>query len=89
MRRGLSCGILRCVRTTLNIEDHILQAAKEIAQRQGSTTGRVLSQLARIGLRVANSEEPGVIRGGVPLVPSRGEVVTLERVRQLIEREGA
>lgn len=78
------------MRTTLDIEDDVLQAAKELAAREGSTAGRVISALARRGLqapagkgRVARS-----IRGGVPLLPSRGEVVTLDHVRALMEQEG-
>jgi hypothetical protein len=74
------------MRTTLDIEEDVLQAAKELAERQGSTTGHVLSSLARRGL---GSRVPaGKARHGVPILPSRGEVVTLEKVRQLREVEG-
>jgi hypothetical protein len=79
------------MRTTLDIEDDVLQAAKELAQRQGRTAGLVLSELARRGLA---SQEPaskgkrGLTRGGVPVLPSRGEVVTLARVRRISDEEG-
>lgn len=67
----------------------ILQAAKEIAIRDGQTAGQVISELARRGLA---SQSPGSTaggnRGGVPLLPSRGEVVTLEKVRNLLDAEG-
>jgi hypothetical protein len=78
------------MRTTLDIEDDVLQAARELAQREGSTTGRVLSALARQGLgsQAPVTEGRPVMRGGVPLLPSRGEVVTLERVRGLMDEEG-
>ncbi|HEV2391435.1 MAG TPA: hypothetical protein VG146_03630 [Verrucomicrobiae bacterium] len=78
------------MRTTLDIEDDVLQAARELAQREGSTTGRVLSALARRGLGSPSTRAKGKAenRGGVPLVPSRGEVITLERVRRLIDQEG-
>jgi hypothetical protein len=77
------------VRTTLDIEADVLQAAKEIAAREGQTAGRVLSELARRGL----GRQPSVsgrqsTRGGVPLLPARGEVVTLEQVRKLMDAEG-
>jgi hypothetical protein len=78
------------MRTTLDIEDDVLQAAKELAQRKGGTAGQMLSQLARRGL-TASSAGPGKIaitRGGVPVLPSRGEVVTLEHTRQLMDQEG-
>jgi hypothetical protein len=77
------------VRTTLDIDDDVLQAAKELAAREGRTAGEVLSALARRGL--ASPERPArrrVVRGGVPLLPSRGEVITLEHIQALRDREG-
>jgi hypothetical protein len=77
------------VRTTLDIEPDVLQAAKEIAAREGQTAGRVLSELARRGLKSHAAPSGEVVtRGGVPLIPARGEVVTLEKVRQLMDAEG-
>jgi len=58
----------RGVRTTLKIDDDVLQAAREIAANSGRTTGEVLSELARRGL------QPGLrgeVRNGVPLLPRR------------------
>jgi hypothetical protein len=75
------------MRTTLDIDDDVLQAAKEIAQRQGSTAGRVLSALARKGL-VAAPVKKASLRGGLPVLPSRGEFVTPENVQQLMDKEG-
>lgn len=77
------------MRTTLDIEDDVLQAARELAEQEGSTAGRVISALARRGLTVPATKarpKPST-RGGVPLLPSRGEVVTLDHVRELMERE--
>lgn len=78
------------MRTTLDIEDDVLQAAKELAQREGTTAGRIISVLARLGLSAPRSNTPSSpkMRGDVPLLPSRGEVVTLEHVRQLLDQEG-
>jgi hypothetical protein len=77
------------VRTTLDIAADVLQAAREIAAREGQTAGRVLSELARRGLREPSPpRRRQVTRGGVPLLPSRGEVITLERVRQLMDTVG-
>ena len=79
------------MRTTLDIEDDVLQAAKELAEREGSTAGRVISALARRGLQspARQTKASPVIRGGVPLLPSRGEVVTLDHVRELMDQEGS
>ncbi len=76
------------MRTTLDIEDDVLQAAKELAQRDGGTAGRVISDLARRGLNApAPKRRPGP-RGGVPLLPSRGEIVTLQHVQGIRDEEG-
>ena len=77
------------MRTTLDIDDDVLQAAKELAAKRNTSAGRVLSELARRGLagpRTASGRR--ALRGGVPVIPSRGELITLERVRDLMEREG-
>jgi hypothetical protein len=76
------------MRTTLNIDDDVLQAARELAERQGATAGKIISALARRGLVSPKATGRSSSRAGVPLLPSRGEVITLERVQQLIEKEG-
>ena len=78
------------MRTTLDIEDDVLQAAKELAQREGGTAGQMISTLARRGLALsaAGKKNRSGLRGGVPVLPSRGEVVTLKYVRQLQDKEG-
>ena len=78
------------MRPTLDIEEDVLLAAKELAEREGSTAGRIISLLARRGLSNPKSKlkKTPVIRGGVPLVRSRGEVVTTDRIRKLMDQEG-
>lgn len=44
------------MRTTLDIDDGILDAVKELARRQGKTAGAVLSALARQALTQGSSE---------------------------------
>ena len=75
------------MRTTLDIEDDVLQAAKELAKKEGKTTGQVLSGLARKGFFSASSDKP-TIRNGVPLLPPRGEIITLEHIQKLMDEEG-
>ena len=58
----------RCVRTTLDIDPDILQAAKELAASRRTTAGRVLSDLARKALQPTR---PGRVRNGVPVLPPR------------------
>jgi hypothetical protein len=58
------------MRTTLDIDDDVLQAAKELADAQGSTAGRVLSELARKALTPVGRVR---LRNGVPVLkPRRG-----------------
>ena len=82
------------MRTTLDIDDDILQAAKELARAENKTAGQVLSELARRGLTQAPitgfSEEAAsmgfVKKNGFYQLPSReGVVVTKEMVDRLIE----
>jgi hypothetical protein len=78
------------MRTTLDIEDDVLQAAKELAAREGSTAGKVLSALARKGLTQppATGTERWEVRDGVPILPSRGEIVTPAFVQRIMDEEG-
>lgn len=79
------------MRTTLAIDDDVLQAAKELARQEGRTAGEVLSQLARRGLNAradVAAHGPPSLRRGVPVLASRGEVVTLEHVERLRDQEG-
>jgi len=52
----------------LEATEDVLQAAKELAEVRGSTAGKVLSELARLGLSRPSS---GAERNGVPLLPRR------------------
>ena len=56
------------VRTTLDLDEDILQAAKEIAAARRTTAGRVVSDLARKALTPSRA---GRVRNGVPLLPRR------------------
>lgn len=46
------------MRTTLDIDDSVLEAVKELARRQGSTAGAVLSSLARQALTQSTAPVP-------------------------------
>ena len=78
------------MRIRLDIDDNILKAASKIARSEGRTVGQVISDLARRGLTVSSTRKLArrTVRGGVPLLPSRGEVVTFEHVRQIMHQVG-
>lgn len=84
------------MRTTLDIDDGILQAAKELARAEKKTAGQVLSELARKGLTQAAgapsgfgeeaASPPFVMKDGWYVFTNReGVVVTKELVDRLIE----
>ncbi|MDQ1154406.1 hypothetical protein QE389_001605 [Brevundimonas sp. SORGH_AS 993] len=70
------------MRTTLAIDDDVLNAARAIALHQDRTIGEVVSDLARQALE----KRPSTVRfrNGVPLLPDRpGPLVTIEDVNAL------
>ena len=78
------------MRTTLDIEDDVLRAAKDLAEREDRTVGQIISELARRGLTapLRDRKRRSLMRGGVPVLPSRGKIVTLEHVNRLRDEDG-
>ena len=91
------------MRTTLDIADDVLFAAKDFARRDGKTIGQVLSELARRALQMPHAAEPSaqgqgttaptepdarLALMGIRPLPSRGGGVTNDTVNQLREQEG-
>ena len=74
------------MRTTIDIDDDVLAAAKAIARQKNQTMGKVLSELVRNSLRppAASAE-----RNGVPLLPVRhpNAIVTLDVVNALRDEQ--
>ncbi len=72
------------MRTTLDIDEDVLMAAKEKAARTHISIGKALSDLARQAL---TRTPEGAQRNGLPLFPVQPSagVVTLELVNQLRE----
>ena len=75
------------MRTTLDIDDDVLRAAKDLARRERTTAGRVISELARkalTGAEPATVREPKSLYGFRPF-PKRGGIVTNEVIDRLRE----
>ena len=74
------------MRTTLNVDDRVLAAARSRAQRRGIPVGEALSELAMIGYEAeaaAVSPPPGF-----PLLPRvDGHVITVEMVHDALGDE--
>jgi hypothetical protein len=77
------------MRTTLEIDDAIHAAVRDLAKVENSSIGKVLSDLAREALRKRTSTS-FTTRNGVPLLPARPDavLVTNEMVDQIREEEG-
>jgi hypothetical protein len=77
------------MRTTLDIDDDVLQAAKERARRENKTAGEVISELARIALTTTAPASPKASEPrshyGIRPFPKRGGVVTNELIDRLRE----
>lgn len=71
------------MRTTIDIDDDLLTAIKQIAAAEGSTMGLVVSRLVRRGLEPPPRKYK--IRNGIPVIPAEpGEQpLTMEMVNAL------
>jgi len=82
------------MRTTLNIDDDVPAAAKELAQHERSTAGRVISRLLRCSLADAGelSENDASQRNGVagfrPFPAKHSKNVTNDQISNLLDAEG-
>jgi hypothetical protein len=74
------------MRTTLDIDNDVLQAAKELACARNTTAGSIVSELLRKALTSGDSTSKRVIMNGLRVVPPTGNVVTSEMVRELREK---
>lgn len=73
------------MRTTLDIDDDVLRAARELARDEGRSIGGVVSDLARRGLTPARVER----EHGRPVIrsPAGAPPITPEMVRRALDEE--
>lgn len=82
------------MRTTLDIDDDLLAAAKELARREGATAGQVVSRLLRRSLTGGEAPVKAArarrkpVAGFVPFPAKTGTVTTNEQVDALRDAEG-
>ncbi|HWS74040.1 MAG TPA: hypothetical protein VN324_02750 [Quisquiliibacterium sp.] len=79
------------MRTTLDIDEEVLAAAKELARRERKTTGQVISDLARralTGSGLAGMVAEPVAAHGFRPFPARGPLVTNDVIDRLRDSEG-
>ena len=80
------------MRTTLDIDDDIMAVFRERARKDKLSIGRLISQTLRGSLNTGTrhlktATGPFVYKNGIPVLPSRGEVITYEHVQRLLEEE--
>jgi hypothetical protein len=78
----------RLMRTTLDLDEDVLQSAKEIAALRGTTAGKVVSDLVRRALQPSHRKSP--MRNGVPVLSRetpRARLVTSTAVNALLADE--
>ena len=73
------------MRTTLEIDDDVVAAARELAGEERRSLGSVISELARRGLTPASVQA----EGGVPVirVPAGAPPITPEMVRRGLDED--
>lgn len=81
------------MRTTLDIDDDLLAAAKEVARREGSTAGAVVSRLLRRSLTGEDPTAPKKpaarrVAGFEPFPARPGVITTDAQVNALRDAEG-
>ena len=74
--------MLRRMRTTVDIDEDVLMAAKSISAQKDSTLGKVISDLVQQALA---PKRPPSMRSGVPVFPQRknAKIVTMDLVNRL------
>ncbi len=81
----LWCDSISAVRTTLELDDDVVAAARELATEGRRSLGSVISELARRGLNPAQVE----VDGDLPVirVPAGAPAITPEMVRRALDED--
>lgn len=78
------------MQTTLDIDDDVLIAIRTLANQQGSTAEKIISQLLRQSLQETHNPEKtnnicATVRNGFALLPHDGNLVTTDIVEKLFD----
>jgi hypothetical protein len=82
------------MRTTLDIEDDVLAAVRELARRQGMSAGQMVSRLLRTALSggiasgLASAASGSAVAWFRPFPAQAGQMVTDEQVDRLRDEAG-
>jgi hypothetical protein len=90
----MSLEVNPLVRTTLDIDDDVLAATRELASRQGASAGQMVSRLLRAALNgsaalgLPTADSPSGVAGFRPFPAQAGQLVTDEQIDQLRDEAG-
>lgn len=76
------------MRTTVNLDEDIVQSAKALAERHNKTLGEILSELARKGLQKRKSK--AAIRNGIPVFKTSSTTanpLSIDEINELRDSE--
>lgn len=77
------------MRTTIDIEDDVLTATKELARLQNVSAGYIVSKLVREALAgQQQAQTGGKPTAGFRPFPARGTLVSNEKINELRDLEG-
>jgi hypothetical protein len=88
------------MRTTLDLEPDVFLQARQIAQAERTSIGKTISRLLRERFQspppvldaagqVQTPDEHGFIyRNGFAVLPSRGEILSMEHIQKIMDEEG-
>jgi hypothetical protein len=83
------CIKLEIVRTTVTLDEDVYDAAMHLSRSSGERLGKVLSVLARRGLKPADSPpRRSARRFPVFDVPANAPVIPASRIQRVIDEEG-
>jgi hypothetical protein len=76
------------MRTTLDVDEDVLLAVKNLASNRNTTAGKILSELARQAL-LPTTQTKSLKRNGFTLFPkqSKGVIVTMDLVNRLRDED--
>jgi hypothetical protein len=79
---------MKAVRTTVTLDDDIYEAAMHLSRASGDRLGKVLSTLARRGLKPAEpANRRSTQRFPVFEVPANAPVIAASRIQRVIDEE--
>jgi len=80
---------LRIVRTTVTLDDDVYEAAMHLSRASGERLGKVLSLLARRGLKQPDAPRRRMARRFPAFdVPANAPAIPASRIQRVIDEEG-